>query len=44
LDVTRAEQEFKFRAATPFELGLRKTIDWYLGSIKSKQGQAEDSN
>jgi GDP-L-fucose synthase len=36
LDVTRAEQEFKFRAATPFDLGLRKTIDWYLGSIKSK--------
>ena len=35
LDVTRAEQEFGFRAATPFDLGLRKTIDWYLGSIKS---------
>jgi GDP-L-fucose synthase len=30
LDVTRAEQEFKFRAATPFDDGLRKTIDWYL--------------
>lgn len=36
LDVTRAEQEFKFRAATPFEVGLRKTIDWYLDSIKSR--------
>jgi GDP-L-fucose synthase len=36
LDVTRAEQEFKFRAATPFDIGLRKTIDWYLNSIKSK--------
>jgi GDP-L-fucose synthase len=36
LDVTRAEQEFKFRAATPFDVGLRKTIDWYLNSIKSK--------
>ena len=35
LDVTRAEQEFKFRAATPFDVGLRKTIDWYLNSIKS---------
>jgi len=35
LDVTRAEREFKFRAATPFDLGLRKTIGWYLGSIKS---------
>lgn len=30
LDVTRAESEFGFRAATPFEDGLRKTIDWYL--------------
>ena len=35
LDVTRAEQEFKFRAAIPFDVGLRKTIDWYLNSIKS---------
>jgi GDP-L-fucose synthase len=33
LDVTRAEQEFKFRAATSFEIGLRKTIDWYLSSL-----------
>jgi GDP-L-fucose synthase len=32
LDVTRAEREFNFRAATPFDLGLRKTIDWYLQS------------
>lgn len=30
LDVSRAEREFRFRAATPFEVGLRKTIDWYL--------------
>lgn len=29
LDVTRAEQEFGFRAGTPFEQGLRKTIEWY---------------
>ena len=36
LDVTRAEQEFNFRAATPFDLGLRKTIEWYLGSVTSK--------
>jgi GDP-L-fucose synthase len=33
LDVSRAEREFGFRAATPFEAGLRKTIDWYLGSV-----------
>src|SRR4051812_7272290 len=30
LDVGRAEREFQFRAATPFEVGLRKMIDWYL--------------
>jgi GDP-L-fucose synthase len=36
LDVTRAEQEFKFRAATPFDIGLRKTIDWYIDSIKPR--------
>ena len=29
LDVTLAEREFGFRAATPFEVGLRQTIDWY---------------
>lgn len=28
LDISRAEREFGFRAATPFEEGLRKTIDW----------------
>jgi GDP-L-fucose synthase len=36
LDVTRAEHEFGFRAATPFESGLQKTIDWYLDSRRSK--------
>jgi nucleoside-diphosphate-sugar epimerase len=29
LDVSRAEREFGFRAATPFDVGLRKTIEWY---------------
>ena len=29
LDVTRAEQNFGFRAQTSFEEGLRRTIDWY---------------
>jgi GDP-L-fucose synthase len=32
LDVTRAEEEFGFRAETPFDEGLRKTIEWYLAS------------
>lgn len=29
LDTSRAERLFGFRAQTPFEEGLRKTIDWY---------------
>jgi GDP-L-fucose synthase len=29
LDTTRAEQLFGFRARTPFEEGLRRTIEWY---------------
>lgn len=29
LDITRAEKEFGFRARTPFETGLRNTIEWY---------------
>ena len=30
LDTARAEREFGFRAQTPFHIGLRNTIDWYL--------------
>ncbi len=33
LDVSRAAREFGFRARTPFEEGLRKTIDWYRRSV-----------
>lgn len=29
LDVTRAECEFGFRAKTPFDVGLQRTIAWY---------------
>jgi len=29
LDVSRADQFFGFRAQTPFEEGLRRTIEWY---------------
>ena len=32
LDISRAEQEFGFRAKKSFEEGLRKTIDWYLST------------
>lgn len=30
LDTSRADREFGFRATTPLQVGLRKTIDWYL--------------
>ena len=34
LDVSRAEKFFGFRARTPFEEGLRQTIDWYKQNRK----------
>lgn len=34
LDTTRAEKEFGFKSKTNFEEGLKKTIDWYINSIK----------
>ncbi len=30
LDVSRAEAFFNFKAATPFEVGLKNTVEWYL--------------
>ncbi len=35
LDVSRAEREFGFRAATDFVDGLRKTIEWYRSARPS---------
>ncbi len=35
LDVSRAEREFNFRAATDFEEGLRRTIKWYVEMRRS---------
>lgn len=35
LAVDRAEREFGFKAATPFEVGLRKTIEWYISSPRN---------
>jgi len=29
LDTSKAKKEFGFRAKTPFEEGLKKTITWY---------------
>ncbi len=35
LDTTKAEEEFRFKAKTPFEEGLKKTIEWYR-QVKNK--------
>jgi GDP-L-fucose synthase len=32
LDVSRAYEKFGFKAHTPFELGLARTIEWYEGA------------
>jgi GDP-L-fucose synthase len=37
LDTARAGKEFGFKAKTPFEDGLKKTIDWYLATKQTKQ-------
>jgi GDP-L-fucose synthase len=39
LDVSRAEREFGFRARTPFDIGLRKTVEWY----RSKRLQSHEA-
>jgi len=42
LDVSRAEREFGFRAEVPFEIGLKKTIEWYKENIEaSLRGEAD---
>lgn len=33
LDVSRAKREFGFEATTPFEEGLRKTIEWFKANV-----------
>jgi GDP-L-fucose synthase len=37
LDTSRAAAYFGFRATTPFEQGLRETIDWYESRLTSVQ-------
>jgi GDP-L-fucose synthase len=45
LDVSRAEREFGFRAATPFEVGLGRTIEWYRSHrIAERPGAALAGN
>jgi len=36
LDTSKAEKEFGFKAKTPLEEGLRKTIEWYVENRKQK--------
>jgi GDP-L-fucose synthase len=35
LDVSKAKQEFDFKAATSFEGGLQQTVSWYLETMNS---------
>ncbi|MDH4264773.1 MAG: GDP-L-fucose synthase [Deltaproteobacteria bacterium] len=37
LDVSKAEEEFGFKAKTPFEEGLIRTIDWYLSTKPTRE-------
>ena len=37
LDVSRAEKEFGFKAKTPLEEGLKKTIEWYTTNSKPRK-------
>jgi GDP-L-fucose synthase len=39
LDTSRALAEFGWRATTPLDQGLRKTIDWYLKNSPNNQAQ-----
>lgn len=39
LDVSKAKKLFGFVAKTPFETGLKKTIDWYVAHRNEKTGR-----
>lgn len=36
LDTTRAKDQFGFEARTPFEEGLRRTVEWYVDSQRAR--------
>jgi GDP-L-fucose synthase len=40
VDTSRAEQWFGFRATTPFEVGLRRTVAWYLAQRAAERALA----
>jgi len=44
LDVTRAERLFGFRAWTPFDEGLRRTISWYEESVRNLSARVSESS
>ncbi len=49
LDVTRAAEKFGFRARIPLDVGLRRTIDWYVGrraqaAVQSCQDEAKGNS
>ena len=37
LDTSRARREFGFEAGTSFDVGLRRTVDWYLSTRADRQ-------
>lgn len=37
LDVTKAWQEFGFKAKTSFQVGLEQTISWYIGTLTPRE-------
>ncbi|MBI4387330.1 MAG: GDP-L-fucose synthase [Elusimicrobia bacterium] len=37
VDTSRAQALFGWSAKTPFEEGLRRTVQWYLGSLKAER-------
>lgn len=43
LDVSKAEENFGFRAPTRFEKGLRKTYEWYLEMLETNPAALEKS-
>ena len=38
LDTSRATKGFGFVASTPFEEGLRKTVEWYRSAVRARSG------
>jgi len=36
LDTTLAEQSFGFKSSTPFDIGLKRTIEWYERDMASQ--------